>query len=838
MEQIIYNDIRVQILSDSIIRVERAKNGAFLDNNTFFIPDREQYANNKIAYTFDEGVLCFSEYELYLPTSSRSLSGLRLEKNGKKVYSYKKLANTGELPPLGRTPEVFAIADTPRIIIPEGGYSKDRKGQFKVTENVQDIYLLLCQKDAKKLRKLYVELTGRPELVRLATLGSWNSKYYAYTEQTAKQLILDFEAHNVPLDNMVIDTDWRSCENGWGYDINKQLFPDMKRFLDFAHAHNIDIMFNDHPEPVDKAHVFRANEIAYRERNLQSLMSKGLDTWWYDRNWSTSLISPSKNLRHETLGLYLFHDITKHFYQKKAGNKEVYRRPDVMGNAVNIFNGRYLSITDTASHRYGFPWTGDTNSDPSDLGQEICDIVKAGNNCIPYLNSDCGGHLGNPSKAGFIRWMQYGVLSPIFRPHCTKDIVARTREPWVYDDETLDIVREYNNLRYRLLPLIYQSAYNSYETGEPIFKSLGWNYPNDKRALACTDEYMLGNNILIKPIVGMDPIPLKKSHYTQSVKATYFNGRELQGDAIATAEYDVLDMTLNHESPEEGVPVYDFSARFTTKVKFDKDVELTIKCDDGATIWIDGEKVYEDKTLHSAFNFPVGFVKGGIEHDIIIEYFQAGGEAAITLLYNEAGTDDKLDIYLPQGKWIDVFGGNIYVGGKVVRKAYNLREMPLFVRLGAIIPLAYNASNTKVQKWDNLVLDYYPDKSASDYGYLYEDDTETTAYKLGEFAKTPYEAFYNADEKAYVVRLHCTNGHFNGEKCFDKRHIVLKTHMINGLQSVSKVTLNGREIGVDINNKIKDAFVLDTTNFAADSKVAIVSFDADADKEYEIKIYE
>ena len=90
--------------------------------------------------------------------------------------------------------------------------------------------MLLCGKDAKKLRRLYVELTGRNELVRLSTLGGWNSKYYAYTEETAKQLILDYEKYDVPLDVMVIDTDWRSCEGGWGYDINTALFPDLNCF--------------------------------------------------------------------------------------------------------------------------------------------------------------------------------------------------------------------------------------------------------------------------------------------------------------------------------------------------------------------------------------------------------------------------------------------------------------------------------------------------------------------------------------------------------------------------------------------------------------------------------
>ncbi len=290
MEQIILGKVRVQLLSEDIIRIECSKNGKFCDDNTFLIPNKTNYENNEVAYTQENGVVCFGEYELYIPENANSLAGVRLEKNGKKIYTYKKLINSGELPALDKTPEVFAISDTPRIIIPEGGYSVNRKGEYKVEENVQDIYLLLCQKDAKKLRKLYVELTGRCELVRLSTLGGWNSKYYAYTEEEAKQLILDYEEHNVPLDVMVIDTDWRSCEHGWGYDINTKLFPDMARFLDFAHAHGVEIMFNDHPEPVDGKQVFDPEEIAYREKNLQSLMDKGLDIWWYHRNWGTKLV--------------------------------------------------------------------------------------------------------------------------------------------------------------------------------------------------------------------------------------------------------------------------------------------------------------------------------------------------------------------------------------------------------------------------------------------------------------------------------------------------------------------------------------------------------------------
>lgn len=272
MVQMISGNIRVQLFSEDVIRIERRKNGKFCDENTFLIPNKTNCEHNVVSYTQEDCAICFGDYKLYIPKDAQSLKGVWLEKNGTKVYAYKKLKNSGELPALDKTPEVFALSDTPRIIVPVGGYSKNKKGKYKITENVQDLYLLLCQKDAKKLRKLYVELTGRCELVRLSTLGGWNSKYYPYTEEEAKQLILDYEKHDVPLDVMVIDTDWRSCENGWGYDINTKLFPDMKRFLDFAHAHGVEVMFNDHPEPVNGAQVFASEEIAYRESNLQSLM--------------------------------------------------------------------------------------------------------------------------------------------------------------------------------------------------------------------------------------------------------------------------------------------------------------------------------------------------------------------------------------------------------------------------------------------------------------------------------------------------------------------------------------------------------------------------------------
>lgn len=836
MKEYRIGNIRVQLLSNEIVRVECAVKGKFCDGNTLIVPDRSKFTEEVESHSFGN-VIFFGGYALHIPEFSRTLNGVKVMEEGDTLYSYKRISGGGELPALNKTPEVFALSDSPRIILPEGGYTyrgKKKNSGYKFVENAEDIYLLFCRRDAKKLRKLYISLTGNCELVRLSTLGVWNSKWYAYSEKTAKELISDYEKHNFPLDNMVIDTDWRKAAGGVGYDVNTELFPNLKRFFAFAHSRGVEIMFNDHPEPAEGAeNVFSPAEVKLRESKLQGLLKLGLDIWWYDRNWHVKLKSPVKGINPETLGAYIYYEITRNFYEKQAGG-QICRRPVIMCNADNIENGVYRGINSGASHRYSIQWTGDIESGADSIAREVENLIRASDNCIPYINSDCGGHTGNPDKETFIRWMQFGALSPVFRPHCTKNVL-RYREPWVYDGETLGIVREYANLRYRLLPVIYKNAYNNYLSGEPVFKSLGWEYPDDKRAHACKDEYMLGNDILISPVHEDNVEHLTEEEYLSPVKAVFYNGRYCAGEPLLSTEYSALNLNLNGEPPHEGVPAYEYSAKFTTSVKLARDGELIIKCDDGATVWLDGEKVLEDKTEHAATCFTLGNLKAGEEHSLDIEYFQGGG-AAVCVLCRREIKDTQTAVYLPAGRWLDVFGGKIYAGGKYVTLARKLSEMPLFVRAGALIPLAYEAKNTKEQKWDRLVYDFYPDKESADEGYLYEDDGETTAYKYGGFRICPYSAKYEEGKNCFTLFLGAAKGDFDGERAFKEREITLKFHLLKGAGKVNKVTLNGADVNFGVIKKDEGAFPLSAGASPTEDALE-VKFTVRLADNYEIKFY-
>jgi len=88
-----------------------------------------------------------------------------------------------------------------------------------------------------------------------------------------------------------------------------------------------------------------------------------------------------------------------------------------------------------------------------------------------------------------------------------------------------------------------------------------------------------------------------------------------------------------------------------------------------------------------------------------------------------------------------------------------------------------------------------------------------------------------------VVKLHPAQGSFEGEKCFDRRDITLKYHLLKGAESVRKVTVNGAEFGFMKTKKNGISFPLNADADAPDGDVICISIETDVNKEYEIKFY-
>lgn len=144
-------------------------------------------------------------------------------------------------------------------------------------------------------------------------------------------------------------------------------------------------------------------------------------------------------------------------------------------------------------------------------------------------------------------------------------------------------------------------------------------------------------------------------------------------------------------------------------------------------------------------------------------------------------------VYLPAGQdWYDYFTGAIYRGGQTLAYECPLERMPLFVRAGAILPMAPPMDYSDQKPLDRLTLDVYASAKAAQYK-LYEDDGVSLDYRKEKFAWTTFE--FTPQGKDHTLTIHASQGSFEGQPA--SRRYELRIH---GLVKPEAILLNGKAI--------------------------------------------
>lgn len=147
-------------------------------------------------------------------------------------------------------------------------------------------------------------------------------------------------------------------------------------------------------------------------------------------------------------------------------------------------------------HRYGGIWTGDNCSWWEHLALEI-KMMPSLNMCgFLYTGADIGGFGCNVSRDLLLRWLAFGVFTPLMRNHSA----IGTRDQECYQFEKSEDFKSVVNVRYRLLPYLYSEYIKASVKNEMYFKPLSFEYPNDARCLEINDQLILGNEIMIAPV--------------------------------------------------------------------------------------------------------------------------------------------------------------------------------------------------------------------------------------------------------------------------------------------------------------------------------------------------
>ena len=798
--QIVVGDVRIQMLSNSLLRIERRGPKGFEDRCTFCVVNRD-WPGADYEMVEDDGtvILKTASYQVILPCDGDSLEGLSVVSLKEElIFEYDgKAPDPSDLPDPGDPILSWIMSENPRIVPPEWGalpppdkYSHSSTSGWDIDKDGIDLYVFIPGGGGyRQLRADFLRLTGPIPIPSLFMFGLIDSRYHPYSDESALQHIDTYREKGIPLDVFVMDTDWREGASH-GYEINSDLFPDMEEFLLKAHELDVYVMFNDHPEPYTEG-ALSPEELHYRYDSLTSLLAKGADVWWYDRNWMTHLEAPVPGFVRDVWGQKLYHDITQHFRPE--------RRPLIMSNVAGIEHGFRVFPAHYAEHRYPVWWTGDTAARWDYLRRGVENSVGYGiNGLMPYVHEDLGGHWGNPDPELYVRFVQFGLFSPITRLHCTRD---ESRYPWAFGEEAERIVSDYIRLRYRLLPTIYAAARIAYDDGTPILRRCDLEWPMHSEARD-NNQYMFGDDILVAPMTtgGSDLSRIDAAYMTDEsgalgLKGEYYGDLTLSGKSVSTRVDQYVDFDWGWDRSPQGITSGEFSVRWIGRLV---DVPETGTYDIGvflsgkAKMLINGEPllVIEEGNIIIPHTTEVHLQRGE-SYDLEIEYSKTEQRAAISLVWRPPSIPGALpgrSLWLPPGRWMDLWSGVRLKGLQRINVSSGLRHTPLYQREGGMVFTLPQMQYTGQSPWETVINHVVlPEGDMTITRTLYEDDGISPEYLDGKFCKTPVTLGRNGDQVA--LRIASIMGDYPGR--LKRRNWIIQLHLPSS-EIQGEVLLDGK----------------------------------------------
>ena len=411
------------------------------------------------------------------------------------------------------------VDDTMRHVFePTKSHWRNWVAERQMPEGYRDLYLFAYGRDFRGCLADYTKVAGRIPLPPKWTLGYWWSRYWLYSDREVKELASEIREAGIPLDVFILDMEWHETWGigfagrdefgqpiGWtGYTWNRRLFPDPKGLMDWFHERGIRSGANLHPasgvQPMEACYRdfcrdygwAKTNAVPYRMTEqkwadsyfktvLGPIEAQGMDFWWLDwQQWPTS-----KYVKDLSNTFWLNHTFNQHAAERDGGKDRplIYHRWGGLG-----------------SHRYQVGFSGDCKVSWDVLELLPWFTATAANVGYGYWGHDIGGHCHPENGAGtdpdlYLRWLQSGVFTPIFKTHSTKSADIE-RRAWKYPT-AMGLLREAIRLRYRLAPYVYTAARQAYDTGVSICRPMYYEWSESEEAYAeDLHQLMFGDDIL------------------------------------------------------------------------------------------------------------------------------------------------------------------------------------------------------------------------------------------------------------------------------------------------------------------------------------------------------
>lgn len=382
----------------------------------------------------------------------------------------------------------------------------------------------------------YTNLTGRHEIPPLFTLGYHQSKWGYLTQKEVETIVDELDSHDFPLDVLWLDVD--HLHHYQPFRINMSAFPNPDSlFKKLSNLNRYVVRLNDPHLPKDDTHTISkyALEHGYYVNNSDGKTPFNGNCWpgssyWPDflnpevhKWWST--LFPYKD--NETApNVYFWNDMNEPsvfdsvegtfpkdlVYYGGYEEREIRSLYGLLMHSATYegvvnrnpdHNIRPFILTRSffaGSQKYTWMWSGDNTAKYDHLKHSVPMSIIAGLCGMPMTGSDLGGFSGDTTPQLLSRWHQAALFGyPLFRNHCSED--SPHREPYLYDNYTLGLLRNTTKRRYQSIPLWYTAVQNSHQTGIPPVLPLFALYPEQDDFHDVDDQFIFSESLLVAPIL-------------------------------------------------------------------------------------------------------------------------------------------------------------------------------------------------------------------------------------------------------------------------------------------------------------------------------------------------
>jgi len=457
------------------------------------------------------------------------------------------------------------------------------RAQFSVPGE-ELVYYVIGGASPREVLQKYTELTGRPALPPAWSFGLWLTTSFTttYDEKTVSSFIEGMRERRIPLSVFHFDCFWMKEFQWCDFEWDAEQFPDPKGILRRLKDKGLRISVWINPYIAQKSRLFdegmakgflvkkpdggvwqwdrwqagmglvdftNPGAVRWYQEKLRALLEAGVDCFKTDFGERI----PTDVAWHDGSDPMRMHNFYPLLYNRTVF--ELLKEERGEGKAVV-----FARSATAGCQKYPVHWGGDCSATYESMAESLRGGLSLGLSGFGFWSHDISGFERTATPDLYKRWAAFGLLSSHSRLHGNESY----RVPWLFGEESTEVLRFFVQLKCRLMPYLFAAAFEASRQGIPMMRAMMLEFPQDPACASLDRQYMLGPSLLVAPVFSQDGTV---SYYLPPGRWTsLLDGGVADGGAWRTEKhgYKSLPVMVRPGSiipvgTEEGRPDYDYA---------------------------------------------------------------------------------------------------------------------------------------------------------------------------------------------------------------------------------------------------------------------------------------